>query len=277
MKILLAVDGSRNSHVVQTALARPWPEGSTFCVVSVVDLRHWGGLPAMIDDARKQAAITVKQATDELVKAGYRTRSETLEGSPKDVITSQAKHWGADLILVGSHGLSLATRFLLGSAAQSVLRNAPCSVEIVRQKTAPEGMKILLATDGSAASTKAVSEVSARSWPKNSEIRIVSAVRLLPGDVPSFTSSLECSNVFDEVMKSAKKRAEGAVVEAQLLLTSNAVEISTVTLAGDPRDVILDEAMSWGADLIVLGTRGIHGSVSEAVAAYASCSVEVVR
>jgi nucleotide-binding universal stress UspA family protein len=53
---------------------------------------------------------------------------------------------------------------------------------------------------------------------------------------------------------------------------------------GEPRTMILDTAKTWGADLIVLGSHGrrgmdrfLMGSVSEAVAIHAHCSVEVVR
>jgi nucleotide-binding universal stress UspA family protein len=48
--------------------------------------------------------------------------------------------------------------------------------------------------------------------------------------------------------------------------------------------MILEEAERWDADLIMLGSHGRHGierlligSVSEAVALHAECSVEVVR
>jgi nucleotide-binding universal stress UspA family protein len=53
---------------------------------------------------------------------------------------------------------------------------------------------------------------------------------------------------------------------------------------GEPRALILDVAEAWEADLIVVaahGRRGLDrllmGSVSEAVATYAPCSVEVIR
>jgi nucleotide-binding universal stress UspA family protein len=53
---------------------------------------------------------------------------------------------------------------------------------------------------------------------------------------------------------------------------------------GEPRGVILDAAKSWQADMIVLdshGRRGLDrlflGSVSEAAAIHAHCSVEVIR
>jgi len=56
------------------------------------------------------------------------------------------------------------------------------------------------------------------------------------------------------------------------------------TLVGDAREILLDQARAWGVDLIVLGSHGRHGfdrlvlgSVSESVALYADCSVEVIR
>ena len=59
---------------------------------------------------------------------------------------------------------------------------------------------------------------------------------------------------------------------------------SAGTPVGDAREILLDEARAWGAHLIVLGSHGKHGfdrlvlgSVSESVALYAQCSVEVIR
>ena len=53
-------------------------------------------------------------------------------GFPKQIILDEAEGWGADLIVVGSHGRGLMGRFLLGSVSQAVALNARCSVEIVR-------------------------------------------------------------------------------------------------------------------------------------------------
>jgi nucleotide-binding universal stress UspA family protein len=56
------------------------------------------------------------------------------------------------------------------------------------------------------------------------------------------------------------------------------------TPVGDAREILLDEARAWGVDLIILGSHGrnrldrlVLGSVSESVALYANCSVEVIR
>ncbi|PKN59600.1 MAG: universal stress protein, partial [Deltaproteobacteria bacterium HGW-Deltaproteobacteria-11] len=60
--------------------------------------------------------------------------------------------------------------------------------------------------------------------------------------------------------------------------------VTPVILEGQPKEVILDEAENWGADLIIVGSRGhgavrrfLLGSVSFAVALNAPCSVEIVR
>ena len=56
-----------------------------------------------------------------------------IEGSPKAVIIEEAEKFGADLIVVGSHGHGAVAGFLLGSVSQSVALHAKCSVEIVRK------------------------------------------------------------------------------------------------------------------------------------------------
>jgi len=55
-----------------------------------------------------------------------------LAGKPKWRIVDEAKEWGADSIVVGSHGRRGMTRLLLGSVSEAVAMNADCSVEVVR-------------------------------------------------------------------------------------------------------------------------------------------------
>jgi nucleotide-binding universal stress UspA family protein len=58
--------------------------------------------------------------------------TEVLTGSPKRIIVEEAETWGADLIVVGSHGYRGWERLLLGSVSQAVVSHADCSVEVVR-------------------------------------------------------------------------------------------------------------------------------------------------
>jgi nucleotide-binding universal stress UspA family protein len=62
--------------------------------------------------------------------AGIET--EVLGGAPQRAIVERARDWGADLIVVGSHGYGFWSRALLGSISNAVVNHAPCSVLVVR-------------------------------------------------------------------------------------------------------------------------------------------------
>jgi len=146
MKILLAVDGSPCSDdAVEEVGRRPWPEGSSVKVLSAFEMplpaspEGWALPPNYFDEldqaVRTQAAGIVKRASDKLRTMLDRTiklESEFLAGPPRTVILDEAESWGADLIIVGSHGYGRWERFLLGSVSQSVVSHAKCSVEVVR-------------------------------------------------------------------------------------------------------------------------------------------------
>ncbi len=145
-------------------------------------------------------------------------------------------------------------------------------------------MKILLATDGSDCSKAAVVAVAERPWPEGSEVKVISAIEL-PYTPMTETWALPDS-YFKELEAAVAERAEAAVNQAAKRLKSARGEllITTEVANGSAKDVILDEAENWGADLIVLGSHGYRGwrrfllgSVSHAVATHARCSVEIVR
>ncbi len=295
MRILVAIDPSSGSqHVVNEAAARPWPAGTAICVLSIVEMERWGGLPTLIEDAKLAARVLVKTATEKLGRPGLEVFTDIQSGYPKKAIPDFAREWKADLVMVGSRGLGAVSRFFLGSVAQGVLRAAPCSVEIVRA-TSPDSpasshaMKILLATDGSKCSEIAVRSVANRPWPAGSEIKIVSVRELLTLQNASTVSSpcpIYPESLLNEILEDARKRSDKAIAQARHVLTSKGLKVcdGPATPVGDAREILLDEARAWGADLIVLGSHGKHGfdrlvlgSVSESVALYADCSVEVIR
>jgi nucleotide-binding universal stress UspA family protein len=294
MKILLAIDPSEASqYVVSEAAARPWPSGTAFCVIHVVDLAGLARVPALIESEKQSAHIIVKAAAEKLARSGHETTSDVLVNFPRRGVTEYAKQWGADFVMVGSHGQSALSRFLLGSVAQAVLRAAPCSVEVVRPAhgapASSRAMKILLASDGSECSAAAAKSVASRPWPQGSQVKIVSVVQLLvPENQMSATplSSVYPASLLEEIWSDARSRAQEAVESARKILGATGVNlaVSVATPVGDPRVVLLDQAAEWGADLLVLGSHGwrgfdrlVLGSVSESIALHAHCSVEVIR
>jgi nucleotide-binding universal stress UspA family protein len=67
-----------------------------------------------------------------LATAGLKAAGSVPSGNAKEVLLEEAKSWGADLIVVGSHGRRGLKRFLLGSVSEAVAMNAHCSVVVVR-------------------------------------------------------------------------------------------------------------------------------------------------
>ena len=146
-------------------------------------------------------------------------------------------------------------------------------------------MKILLAVDGSDCSDAAAQELAKRPWPPQSEVKVITALEI---PAPVGMEPWAISPDYFENLETALRPAAQAVLESALLklksITDKTLKISSEIIQGSPAQVIVDEAESWGADLIVMGSRGLGvwnrlllGSVSNAVVHHAKCSVEVVR
>jgi nucleotide-binding universal stress UspA family protein len=145
VKILLAIDGSEHSARTVDALGcHPWPTGSTVRVLSVVDQVVTATPEVAIFSAetiqaeRQQLVEVADELTTRfanwLCSSGLTAEKQVRAGDPKTVIIDEAQEWGADLIVVGSHGHTGIKRWLLGSVAQSVVSHAPCSVYVVRER-----------------------------------------------------------------------------------------------------------------------------------------------
>jgi nucleotide-binding universal stress UspA family protein len=150
MKILLAVDGSQYSEAAVAGVAkRPWPAGSEIKVLSVIEPftpymteiwatsnEFWEELDkASRDQANQAVNAAVEQLTKNLSKSLI-ISTEIVKGNPKNAILDEAERWGADLLVLGSHGYTGFKRMLLGSVSQAVASHAHCSVEIVRMPEA---------------------------------------------------------------------------------------------------------------------------------------------
>ena len=147
-------------------------------------------------------------------------------------------------------------------------------------------MKILLAVDGSSSSDAAVDEVARRKWDADCEVRIISVVEtpLAFATDPTGAPATYCEEL--EKFESARARAtlERAVAKLQATEAGGTLYITTEVLTGSPKQLIVEEAERFGADLIVVGSQGYRmwermllGSVSQAIAAHAECSVLIVR
>ncbi|HEX4949938.1 MAG TPA: universal stress protein [Blastocatellia bacterium] len=152
MKILLAVDGSAYSDAaVQSVANRPWPAGTVIKVFSAIELpfvpttETWALPDSYYVELEKSGEEKARAALQKAVNTLRERQGMVLEittemhiGQAQSLILDEAEKWGADLIVLGSHGYRGFKRFLLGSVSQSVAAHAKCSVEIVRSKELTE-------------------------------------------------------------------------------------------------------------------------------------------
>jgi nucleotide-binding universal stress UspA family protein len=144
-------------------------------------------------------------------------------------------------------------------------------------------MKILVALDDSKFSKAAANAVITRMKPDGSQVKLLHVLAPFPVALAQRMGGREFPD-FAAARASLRERAQGFLAATAEKFRSAGFEISYALEEGDPRDVILDNAERWPADLIVLGSHGrggksrfLMGSVSEAVARHARCSVEIVR
>jgi nucleotide-binding universal stress UspA family protein len=149
MRVLLATDGSEHSQAAALSVAqRPWPKDSEVRVLSVVEfvVPTYQALlePPYIeseeaDRAREEGMKHAQEAVAGAVEILRPARLDVSESisvllkSPKEVILDEARQWGCDMILVGSHGRRGVERFLMGSVSEAVATHAECSVEVIRR------------------------------------------------------------------------------------------------------------------------------------------------
>lgn len=290
MRLLLAVDSIETTEMIMKAVAsRPWPRGTRARVLSVVEdnavpAEVWSEAGYSADAVRKEmrrrgeqiSALTVEP----LSQLGIEAEVVIMRGNPAWLIPLEVRRWPADLILIRAHNRTGLKSWMMGSVAKSVVREAPCSVEVVR--SAKEDLsvvgnghlKILLATDGSEESVAASSVVAGRTWPEGTEVKVMSMVSPV-------RYSMEEIGLLDGGRTERAHRAIGAAAQ---ILQGAGLMTSGEVIAGRAERRITHAAREWGADLIVVGARErkgfrklISGSVSETVASRAPCSVNIVR
>ena len=310
MKLLIGFDGSDCAKAaVQDLVLAGLPAAVDATIVSVADMLvkvpYEEYLPPakdaqpparLVATARVLAADAMGEARRaslegvDLVSTlfpNWDVRAEVVPDSPYWALIKHAEQTAADLIVVGSHGRGAVGRLFLGSVSQNVLAHAACSVRIARTRERPATApppRILLAIDGSRCSNVAVEAVAGREWPAGTEARVVTAVDPQLSMAMAYHFAYDAATPLggpgDDAVSTAQHTADAVATR----LRHAGLTVTAHVETADPKRLIVDEAARWCADCVFLGARGHSrlerftlGSVSDAVAARANCTVEVVR
>lgn len=137
--IIVGTDGSVTAErAVRQAAGLAADEGARLVVVSAYQPsgdRKASDAERVPDELRY--TLTDRVQTEELAERGRAIAKEAgvakvvvqaIEGEPSAVLLEAAADFDADLIVVGSKGLTSHAHFILGSVASSVAHHAPCDV-----------------------------------------------------------------------------------------------------------------------------------------------------
>lgn len=155
MKILAATDGSDHSNAAIDMMCSSFNALADLEIMVVSVYEDQFAIAAepfaisgeyyqrMVDayalNAKHFAEAAAERIRSRLGRADLQVEQRVPVGPPEKMIVEAAKDWGADLIVVGSHGRGFWGR-LLGSVSDGVIHHAPCSVLVVRTDNARNGV-----------------------------------------------------------------------------------------------------------------------------------------
>jgi nucleotide-binding universal stress UspA family protein len=246
--IIAGVDGTDAGFEAARQAARlVAPDGwlEFFAAVYLVEanLRGWPA-PEIAEELEREAGETIRRAA---TIAGPRAKLRLVNGPPLQSLLHELEEKQATLAVVGTHGHSRLSEIVIGGVAGELLHRASCSVLFARPPLTEAlfPRAIVAGADGSPESESAVAVAQYLAERFRVPLRVVTALKGKAVDIARAerTAPIEA---FDE----------------------------------HPVRVLVRASMD--ADILVVGSRGLHGlkslgSISERVAHQAACSVLVVR
>lgn len=244
-RVVVGVDGTESGFEACRQVARLATRATELEAVAVV---HLGGVAAPNKPDGRAADVLEEEAEQALDRAvgilGGRARKRHLDGFVTQALLGELDAFGATLVALGTREQSRASEILLGGVTGEVLHRASCSVLVARPgATERFPSAIVVGHDGSRHAADALAAARDLAAAHGSSLRVVVAL------VGVVNLGAACAPFAETV---------------------------------DRRPVPALVAASRAADLLVVGSRGLHGlaalgSVSERVAHRAACSVLVVR
>ena len=250
-RILLATDGSEQAEAaVDATIALGRLQSAEVRVVHVWNLEvhqrhgHWDV------EVQSEAQQLLDATVERLMTVGVRAEGAILRADSGHIaaaVAVAAKQFDADLVVVGSRGLSNWQSMLKHSVSHQLLSALDCPLLIVRSRpaTVRPPQRVLLAIAGGHDIGPAARAAIAAAAPPGSQVLVVHVAQLIVG-MQGFAYS-EPQEEVQATMARAIKLIEDAGISAE----------GVVPHAGPVAEVIAKVAETWDVDLIVVGSSRI--------------------
>lgn len=201
----------------------------------------------MIATIRKDIQEKLGKAKQALCEAEIETEVRMIDGGmPAQEILSFVQSHGNPLLVIGTHAVGGMERFVLGSTAEEVLRQARCPVMTVGPHISvstcinPHFHKILYSTDFSEASLAAVPLVIAFQRPSGASLRVLHVAGGSESGIPAEEQR------FDPIRKALREHLDHLCVDREEYVVLHEDVVS---------QAIVNQAERYPADLLILGVR----------------------
>jgi len=292
MRVMLAYDDSAGARTARDLVANlNLPAGSTITLTTVLQpVSDVFGAPGLeTAETAEAASMLIADLQEMLTDASapfrprFRLDQRILRGRPATALVAEAGSIHPDLIVCGSRGHGPFASVLLGSVSTELVDHAPCPVLVARRS---QLQRVVLGVDGSDAARHAVELVG--TWPFLAALPVV--VTSVALNEKAWASTVgpalvgEWPVAIDELNQETRALAQHNADDAIHLLADAGIEATMDVRCGDPADELIVAAEAHGADLIVIGSRGmgtwsrvLMGSVAHRVVQHAKQSVLVTR
>ncbi len=290
MKVLVATDGSEYGQWgLNWVGTLPFVKPPHVTALHVLD-SAWLRLPFRtkleVQRVEARAANILKRTKQQLVALNLKGTARKEQGAVAQTILKRGPKRDG-LLVVGSKGLDALDRFTLGSVSTTLIQYATCPVLVVKGDAVPL-RRIVLATDGSEASAKALNFVLSTFQPDrsaSSDGRAPVHVRVIYVRTPSPLAPVTIKSPIPWIKYPGLKDVGLKLVERSVRkLVEAGFAAEAMRPLGKPAEEILKAAATHHPDLIVMGAKGLSavdrfvlGSVSTRVVQHANCAVLVVR
>jgi len=258
-------------------------------VVDVLDQRllddHQWDYPTLREDIVAARQLRLDRTVKEHLTGDVESRSELRVGHPFVELVRSANDRNADLLLLGSRGLSNSHRGRVGAVARKCIRKAPMPVMLVRGSQDGPFRRIVACVDFSDTSRLAAEHAARVARAENAVLEFVH-VCVARSIVDTGFGSLEPIApiiTHGKILEAERKELDRFVSELEEPL--DGIDWSSTVIEGYRVGTTIAEYLeSTGADLAVIGTRGrtglkalLMGTNAEGVIEESPCSVLAIK